>query len=293
MKINNFSEDKKYLESNAKDTSVYNKYSKYDEDEDDYDEDEDDYDDYSENKNFSPELIKEAELLDIVVDDDLYKLTIKDINDLDDDSFDIESLYPVTKPKEMLTFAEKTKYAEENIALIHFVIKSLNATKIAYDELFSVGNVGYAKALESYDKSRNVKFATYAINCIRNEILFFLRKENKVMQNTTSLNQILSTDKNGNSLSLEETISFDNINDKSLEDIILDDENRRVLIKVLKYLKPEEQYIIVYRFGLDKGIIKTQKEIADAIKMSQANVSKIQKNCLSKLKLLLRKDILC
>lgn len=195
------------------------------------------------------------------------------------------------RTKVKLTMEEKNKIAEENLPLIHYVLKSLNNTGVMYDELFSVGMVGYAKALDSYDKSREVKFSTYAINCIKNEVLFFLRKENKHNQNTTSLNKILSIDKNGNNLELEEIMADDKMGDKGLEDIILEEENKQVLLKAMEYLKEEERFILIYRFGLDRGIIKTQKEIADTINMSQANVSKIQKNCLHKLKLILRKEM--
>lgn len=275
MKKNNSTKEKTYL--NSKTEEIYSKYN-----EDDYDNDE--FDSII-NKN-------DIYLSNIVVNEDLYNLNINDINELDSDSFDIKHLYPLTKPKEVLTAEEKDIYSKENMPLVHFVIKKLNAVNVGYDELFSVGIMGYAKALDNYDKSRGIKFSTYAITCIQNELYFFLRKENNIMKKTTSLNQILSTDKNGNSLELEETLSVANMNQKSLEDIILDGENKRILNKIVKYLKPEEQYIITYRFGLDNGIIKTQKEIADAINMSQANVSKIQKNCLSKLKILLRKDIL-
>lgn len=201
---------------------------------------------------------------------------------------------PYVKPKQKkikLTDEEKNQIAEDNIALVHYVLKGLHNTHVSYDELFSAGMVGYAKALDSFNKANGAKFSTYAINCIRNEVLFFLRKENKYNQNTTSLNKILSVDKNGNNLQLEEIMSDEQMGEKSLEDLILDDENKEVLLKALKYLKEEERFILIYRFGLDRGIIKTQKEIADEINMSQANVSKIQKNCLQKLRLILRKDV--
>ena len=72
--------------------------------------------------------------------------------------------------------------------------------------------------------------------------------------------------------------------------MIENSENRRILLDALEYLKPEEKYILIYRFGLNNGEIKTQKEIAETIHMSQANVSKIQKNCLHKLRLILRDE---
>lgn len=190
---------------------------------------------------------------------------------------------------EHLSAEEKEKIAEENIALIHYVLKSIHTQNIPYEELVDAGYMGYAKALDSYDKGRNVKFSTYAINCIRNEIFFFLRKEQKHLSKTISMNTILSTDNNGNTLELIDTIDAED-EAKSLEHVIENSANRRILLDALEYLKPEEKYILIYRFGLNKGEIKTQKEIAETIHMSQANVSKIQKNCLHKLRLILRKE---
>ena len=240
----------------------------------------------------------------LIIDDDLFNLDIETLEALDDDEFetndifmdiyeeDIERDLEETELKESLTREEQREIAENNLALIHYVISKLNNPVVTtYDELVSVGMVGFAKALVNFNKCKNVKFSTYAINCIKNEILYFLRKENKHCEHNTSLSTVLSTDKNGNNLQLEETLSDDEIKQKSLEDLILEEENRSILLEAMKHLKEEEQFILIYRFGLDKGIIKTQKEIADSINMSQANVSKIQKNCLNKLKLILRKEI--
>jgi len=249
--------------------------------------------------NFGP--IEHLDSLDIDYDD------IIEINELEDNLIEVitrnQMKYIVSSTEDAVISCEKIEKKEvqhftkeekeivaaENIALIHFVLKSIHTQNIPYEELVDAGMMGYAKALESFDKGRNVKFSTYAINCIRNEIFFFLRKEQKHLANTISMNTILSTDNNGNTLELIDTIDAED-EEKSLEHVIENSENRRILLDALEYLKPEEQYILIYRFGLDKGIIKTQKEIAETINMSQANVSKIQKNCLHKLRLILRKE---
>ena len=214
-----------------------------------------------------------------------YKIELSD--EIED--FDLEEMDDnIPKPVNGLTDKEKSTIAEKNMKLIDYVCHRLITPNTSYEELFSVGLIGYAKALDRYDKSRNVKFSTYAYNCINNEILFFLRKENKHVQYNVSLNKILSIDKNGNNLQLEEIISDKNQGKKTLEDNLLDEENKEYLKKIIEKFKPEEQYIITYRYGLDNGRIKTQKQIAEDINMSQANVSKIQKNCLNKLKKILR-----
>lgn len=188
----------------------------------------------------------------------------------------------------LLTTEEKELMAEENYSLVFYVVKMFQNSGVSYDELVSIAMVGYAKALNAFDTERNVKFSTYAINCIKNEILFFLRKERNHMKNSFSMNTVLSTDKNGNSLSMEETVSNLDNDEKTLEqDVLLSDEIG-ILQKSLEFLSDKEKYIITYRYGLDRGIIKTQREIADTIGMSQANVSKIEKNILEKIKKILK-----
>lgn len=190
--------------------------------------------------------------------------------------------------KEHFTYEEKDQHARENESLVFYVVKMFQSSRIDYDELVSIAMVGFAKALHAFDKKRNVKFSTYAINCIKNEILFFLRKERNHVKNSISMSSVLSMDKNGNSLSLEETISGLDNDERSVEDGIMLSGDIEVLRKSLEDLSPKEQYIITYRYGLDRGIIKTQREIADAIGMSQANVSKIEKNILDKIKKILK-----
>lgn len=188
----------------------------------------------------------------------------------------------------LLTTEEKEVIATENYSLVFYVVKMFQNSGISYDELASIAIVGYAKALNAFDTERNVKFSTYAINCIRNEILFYLRKEKNHMLNNISLNTVLSMDKNGNNLSLEETVSNLDNHQTSLEQDVLVSDDVKILNLALEHLTAKEKYIVTYRYGLDRGIIKTQKEIANHIGMSQANVSKMEKNILDKVKKILK-----
>lgn len=190
----------------------------------------------------------------------------------------------------MLTPEEKEQLAEENSSLVFYVVKMFQGSGVSYDELVSVAMVGYAKALNTYDTKRNIKFSTYAINCIKNEVLFFLRKEKRHIKNSVSLSSVLSTDKNGNNLLLEETVSNYDLQDPSVEEKVITADDIEKLRKIVEELPEKERYIITYRFGLDGGIIKTQREIADDIGMSQANVSKIEKNTLDKIKQMMQEE---
>lgn len=182
----------------------------------------------------------------------------------------------------------ENKMAMENLPLVGYVAsKQFNNCGLSFDELVSIGYVGYAKALKKFDTKQNTKFATFAIHCIKNEILFNLRKEKKHFINDISFNFILSQDKNGNNLELEETIAKEDDGKKALEELVVENDNKEILMKCIKELTEKEQYILIHRYGLNNCSRLTQREIAEQIGMSQANISKIEKNLLKKLEFLL------
>lgn len=177
---------------------------------------------------------------------------------------------------------EREEVALENTKLVYYVANMFRTTGIDIEELISVGMLGYAKAINTFDKNRAVKFSTYAINVIRNEILFFMRKENKHRAKSVSMNTTLSTDQNGNPFELEDIMEDDRASEVGEE--IFDDERRAILMEAVSRLAPKEQFIVLYRYGLVDGKKRTQKVISQQIHMSQANVSKLQKTSLEKLK---------
>ncbi len=179
--------------------------------------------------------------------------------------------------------------AEKNIKMVYYIANSKrNFTSVtSIDEMVSAGFLGYAKAIKSYDVSKGVKFSTYAINCINNEVRFCLRKESKYMYNK-STSEDAFRDKNGNGVKVEDTIrDLNPTPDRTMHDEAL----RKIILNSLGALTPQEKYVTIYRYGLDRGIELTQKEIASIIGMSQANISKIEKNCMDKLGPLLAESV--
>lgn len=181
-----------------------------------------------------------------------------------------------------LNASEKIKFAEKNFNLIHYVANSFDNTHLSHDELVSIGSVGYTKALNTYRKDKETKFSTYAIYCIKNEILHFLRKEKKHKNNLLSGN-VLSEDKEGNILSLEDIFSNDMNDEAFVDDLVLLKEDIKILTEAIKKLSERDQYIIKNRYGLDGRKIMTQYDIATELGMSQANVSKLEQGILKKL----------
>lgn len=188
----------------------------------------------------------------------------------------------------MLTEIEKDEYAIEHKRLVYYVANRFLTSGISLDELQSVAFLGYAKAIDRFDKDRGVKFSTYAINVMNNEILFFLRNEKKHIVNGVSMNYALSKDEFGKDLLIEDTLEPQYDGEKSLEEQVVLGQYADVLHAIINDLPEKERYILTYRFGLDRGIIKTQREIAEIIEMSQANVSKIEKNIIDKIRKIMK-----
>ena len=100
---------------------------------------------------------------------------------------------------------EKNVMAEKHRKLIYYTAQMFKNSGIDKEELESICEFGFAKALDKYDKDKGIKFTTYAVSCMKNEVLCQIRKD-KSHKNDISLNTPLSQDKNGNELQLEEII---------------------------------------------------------------------------------------
>lgn len=182
-----------------------------------------------------------------------------------------------------LTKEEKEFLAEENMSLVHFVANKFRNTKLMYDDLYGAALLGFTKALNAYDSDRGAKFSTFAVNCMKNEIKYFLRKERRQSENTVSYNLVLSQDKNGNDFELYDILQDETDERVDLQDGLIIEENKKAMLEAINQLTELEQYIMNHRYGLNGCDFKTQKEIAEEVNMSQANVSKIQKNCIKKI----------
>ena len=138
------------------------------------------------------------------------------------------------------------------------------------DELVSIGLMGLIKAVDTFDINREVKFSTYAMKCIDNEILLFIRK-NKTHKEHVSLTSPISTNKDGSELFLKD-ILMDSDEDFvfSIEEKELYDEVRRVI----ENLPEREKQIIMLYFGFNCEPLN-QNEISSQMKISQSYVSRI------------------
>ena len=170
---------------------------------------------------------------------------------------------------------------ESNMRLVAHIAKKYIGTA-DNDDLLSVGTIGLIKAINTFDVDKNIKLATYASRCIENEILMYLRRNNKTKLEV-SIDEPLNVDWDGNELLLSDILGTD-------EDIIyrdLEDETERKLLNAaIDRLNPREQKIVKLRFGLgrEQEDEMTQKEVADLLGISQSYISRLEKKIMKRLK---------
>ena len=216
----------------------------------------------------------------------------------------------------------REEFIKGNLRLVLSVIKRFSSSNENVDDLFQIGCIGLIKAIDNFDTTLNVRFSTYAVPMILGEIKRFLRdnstirvsrsvkdiaykaiytKENimkKSMREPTiteiaqevgvSKEEIVyALDAIQNPMSLYDPVYSDGEDTLFVMDQISDKKNKEEnwvehlsLSEALKQLNGREYEIIVLRFF--EG--KTQMEVAKMIGISQAQVSRLEKNALNVMK---------
>lgn len=212
----------------------------------------------------------------------------------------------------------REQYIEGNLRLVLSVIKRFSSSNENVDDLFQIGCIGLIKAIDNFDSTLNVKFSTYAVPMIIGEIRRFLRDNNSIRvsrslkdtaykaiyakENLTRKNSkeptieeiakeigitkediVYALDAIQNPMSLYEPIFTDGGDTLYVMDQISDKKNKEEtwiehlsLSEAMKKLNQREHEIITLRFF--EG--KTQMEVAELIGISQAQVSRLEKNAL-------------
>lgn len=209
-------------------------------------------------------------------------------------------------------------YIKGNLRLVLSVIKRFASSNENADDLFQIGCVGLMKAVDNFDPDREVKFSTYAVPMIIGEIRRYLRDNNsirvsrslrdtaykaiyakegyvkKFMKEPTvqeiaeeigiaKEDIVFALDAIQTPVSLYEPVYSDGGDTLYVMDQVSDKKNREEnwieelsLEAAMERLNERERYIIRLRFF--EG--KTQMEVADQIEISQAQVSRLEKNAL-------------
>lgn len=178
--------------------------------------------------------------------------------------------------------AARSLLIEHNLRLVVYIAKKFDNTCVGVEDLISIGTIGLIKAINTFNPEKNIKLATYASRCIENEILMYLRRNNKTRMEV-SIDEPLNVDWDGNELLLSDILGTD-------EDVIyrdLEDETeKQLLLSAISRLTPREQQIVELRYGLqnEEGTEMTQKEVADLLGISQSYISRLEKKIMKRLK---------
>ena len=214
--------------------------------------------------------------------------------------------------------AARGQYIEGNLRLVLSVIKRFSQSNENVDDLFQIGCIGLIKAIDNFDSTLNVKFSSYAVPMIQGEIRRFLRDNNAIrvsrsLKDTAykaiyakealtkqhlkepTIEEISSEigisaedisyalDAIQTPMSLYEPIFTDGGDTLYVMDQISDKKNKEEtwvehlsLNDAIKKLNDREREIISLRFFSGK----TQMEVAEMIGISQAQVSRLEKNAL-------------
>lgn len=219
----------------------------------------------------------------------------------------------------------KRELVEGNLKLVLSILKKYNNRTDNMDDLFQVGCVGLIKAIDHFDLSHEVMFSTYAVPMILGEIKRYLRDSGSIrvarsIKDTAykvlkakeeyiqkygrdatdrEIAQILGLDEFEvihaldalkDTMSIYDPIYSDGGDTLYLVDQLEDKKENQYSLEVkldlknaLQKIKPKEQYILKQRYFMGK----TQVELAEEIGISQAQISRIEKNGMKKIKHLL------
>ena len=171
---------------------------------------------------------------------------------------------------------------EHNLRLVVYIARKFDNTSVGVEDLISIGTIGLIKAINTFNPEKKIKLATYASRCIENEILMYLRRNNKTRMEV-SIDEPLNVDWDGNELLLSDILGTD-------EDVIYrgieNEVERKLLMNAVSKLSKREKTIVRLRFGLGTvdGQEMTQKEVANLLGISQSYISRLEKKIMRQLK---------
>ena len=251
-----------------------------------------------------------------------HKVELTGVNTANIEVLSSEEMTKLLKEYKAGNTSLKDRLVTGNLKLVLSILKRFTKKEENMDDLFQVGCIGLLKAIENFDTSYDVKFSTYAVPMIEGEVKRYLRdnssirvsrsirelaykiivekdkyikdnnKEPTVGELAEALNVskediIMSLDAIQTPISLQEPVNGSNVDNINVQDQISDKKNSDVywaetitIAEAMKKLNDKEKTIINKRFF--EG--RTQIEVADEIGISQAQVSRLEKNAINHIK---------
>ncbi|QKS71514.1 RNA polymerase sporulation sigma factor SigE [Paenalkalicoccus suaedae] len=192
---------------------------------------------------------------------------------------------PLSKDEEAAVLAKlpdeaaRATLIERNLRLVVYISRKFENTGINIEDLISIGTIGLIKAVNTFNPEKKIKLATYGSRCIENEILMYLRRNNK-RRSEVSFDEPLNIDWDGNELLLSDVLGTEeDIITKGMEETV----DRRLLKHALLSLNDREKQIMELRFGLSGEKERTQKDVADLLGISQSYISRLEKRIIRRL----------
>ena len=191
---------------------------------------------------------------------------------------------PLTAAEEQAAFAAmalgdrsaRDKLIRHNLRLVAHVAKKYYTTPDKQDDFISIGTIGLIKAVDTYDPARTVRFASYASQCIQNELRMHLRRVRREA-GTLSLQEPLEGE-NG-MLTLADTLPDEAVMEEDCER-----RDAAVRLRTLVEQLPERDLqLLTLRYGLGGGAPLTQQEVAARFGISRSYVSRLEKRALTEL----------
>ena len=180
----------------------------------------------------------------------------------------------------------KAKLIEHNLRLVAHIIKKYYSAFKDQDDLISIGTIGLIKAVSTFKSEKGTRFATYASRCIENEVLMHFRNKKKSAQDVY-ISDPIDTDKDGNSLTLQDIMAED---DNIIDFIDLHIKSEQLHTFIADALDEREQQIIIMRYGLGGTCPLTQREVAKKLDISRSYVSRIEKKAINVLRTKFEKE---
>ena len=174
----------------------------------------------------------------------------------------------------------KSILIEHNLRLVVYIARRFENTGVNLEDLISIGTIGLIKAVGTFRADKKIKLATDASRCIENEILMHIRKISS-QKTEVSLDEPINTDWDGNELLLSDVLGTD-------ADTVVrpmeESEEKTLLHEALRLLEPRDRRIVCWRYGLCGQRERTQKEVADALGISQSYISRLEKRIMTRLR---------
>ncbi len=176
--------------------------------------------------------------------------------------------------------AARDKLIRHNLRLVAHVAKKYYAAPGGQDDMISIGTIGLIKAVDTFDPARRVRFASYASQCIENELRMHLRHERR-QPPTVSLQEPLESTAGGDggTLTLADVLPDEAVMEDSCE-------HRDTLVRLgrlVEGLPPRERQVLALRYGLGGRPALTQQQTAARLGISRSYVSRIEKRALETL----------